>query len=599
MPKWLKRLIVVVLVTALIAGAAIGGLTIYKNRSKEPVKVYDVKEFITDYWGDSTETSGLVRTDKLQKVYPSDTQTVKEIFVKEGQEVKVGDPLISYDTTLTDLDLQKAELALKKLEMSLDRSQKELEIIKGLRPYVEVLVQPPAAPIVYESEETPLLVSGTGTYEDPFYLLFGEEDDIDNALLKMLVEARAEEVRKEQKQETPESGTKEETEDESAEESSEESTEESPGDESAETESGEGESSEDISSEDESSEEESPEESSEDESAETESEETESAEDEEEEDPELYAAYVAFVNRMDDALNAPIIYTFGLRIEDTGEGYSFRYYEPFLSEDILDFDEEPEAYYISYGSEYTAAEIADMRNEKEAEIAGLTDQIKLSNVELTRLKREVSDGMVTAKIDGVVKAVRDPEDASKEDSAVVEVSAGGGYYIDVAIGELDLDSMKIGQSVSVTSWETEAFAEGTVSSISDQPAENAYSWSEGNPNVSYYAFTVFVDEDADLRENSYVNVVYDANQGGAGKVYLMDAFILNEEGKSCIYVQGADGKLEKRYLATGRSLWGSYTEVKSGLKSTDKIAFPYGKDIVEGAETEVKPASELYEGMYY
>ena len=50
-------------------------------------------------------------------------------------------------------------------------------------------------------------------------------------------------------------------------------------------------------------------------------------------------------------------------------------------------------------------------------------------------------------------------------------------------------------------------------------------------------------------------------------------------------MRGADGKLEERTVETGRSLWGSATEIRSGLMLEDYVAFPYGRDTVSGAQT--------------
>ena len=38
-------------------------------------------------------------------------------------------------------------------------------------------------------------------------------------------------------------------------------------------------------------------------------------------------------------------------------------------------------------------------------------------------------------------------------------------------------------------------------------------------------------------------------------------------------------------MITGKSLWGSYTEILSGLTVEDKVAFPYGKNVKPGAAT--------------
>ena len=59
-------------------------------------------------------------------------------------------------------------------------------------------------------------------------------------------------------------------------------------------------------------------------------------------------------------------------------------------------------------------------------------------------------------------------------------------------------------------------------------------------------------------------------------------------------MKGADGKLEQRFVTTGKALWGSYTEILEGLTPEDFVAFPYGKQIVVGADTVESDLSELY-----
>ena len=75
-------------------------------------------------------------------------------------------------------------------------------------------------------------------------------------------------------------------------------------------------------------------------------------------------------------------------------------------------------------------------------------------------------------------------------------------------------------------------------------------------------------------------------------------FIIEENSKSYVYVQDADGKLEKREVATGKSLWTTYVEITDGLTMEDNIAFPYGKDVKAGADTVVAGVDELYSAMY-
>ena len=90
-----------------------------------------------------------------------------------------------------------------------------------------------------------------------------------------------------------------------------------------------------------------------------------------------------------------------------------------------------------------------------------------------------------------------------------------------------------------------------------------------------------------------MNVVYSTATTQQG-IYLENPFLRTEQGKTYVYVRGADGKLEKRVVTTGKSLWGSYTEILEGLSPEDLIAFPYGKTVIEGADTVESDLSVLY-----
>lgn len=514
MPKTLKKVLIGVLIAAAVLGAIWGGLVIYRNTQKKPVGVYDVSTIaMTDYWGDSSETYGMVTTEGIQAVMISDTQKVREIFVSEGQTVKAGDPLLAYDTTLSDIDLEKAKLSLAKLELQKKNAEKELDRIKAMRPYSSVLIIPESTGIQYIPQPTPSYLQGTGTEGDPLYYLFGANDTLSPSMLSELFPAKPEQ---------PE-----------------------PGDE-----------------------------------------------------RNYDELYVVFVTREYDALNAQITDYFGLRLDRSSGELKFRLYDAVIPAEMEWYEKEPEPYYEESGSMYSAAELAQMRNEKEHEIEDLTLSIKVASVDLERLQQEVSDGVILSKIDGTVKFVRDPDEAYMESKAVVEVSGGGGYYIDVAMNEMELDTVTVGQTVTVNSWNNGMTYEGTIVEVSDYPTKNANSWSNGNQNVSYYPFRVFVDDTAEMQEYDYVSVTYQSANLPMSGFYLEKMYIRSEGGKSYVYVRGEDGLLEQRTVQTGKDLWGSYTEIRGGLELTDWIAFPYGKDVESGAKTNESTVDELYSSAY-
>ena len=57
---------------------------------------------------------------------------------------------------------------------------------------------------------------------------------------------------------------------------------------------------------------------------------------------------------------------------------------------------------------------------------------------------------------------------------------------------------------------------------------------------------------------------------------------------------GENGRLEQRFVKTGKSLWGSYTEILEGLTAEDLVAFPYGKQVRDGVPAVESDYSTLY-----
>jgi len=318
-------------------------------------------------------------------------------------------------------------------------------------------------------------------------------------------------------------------------------------------------------------------------------------------DPNLY---IVFEVRTDDAEDGDIerVWEMVLYVDAETLDWSARFIAPVYDPGESSWaDVGYDDYYVDTNVYYSAAEIAQMKAETNQKIKDLNIQLKAAEVEYDRLEYELTNGEVLSKIDGVVKTVRDPDEARAENRPAVMISGGGGYYVTAVLGELDLGTMQVGETVTVQSWENYQMLEGTITEISEYPDESGRYWfySQGNQNVSTYPFKVFVDEDAELRDGEYVSISYGGGAGGGtGGLYLEQPFIRQEGGKSYVYTVGEDGLLEKRYVLTGKNLWGSYIEILGGLTYEDSVAFPYGRQVRDGAKVRYAEPDELWAAAY-
>ena len=247
---------------------------------------------------------------------------------------------------------------------------------------------------------------------------------------------------------------------------------------------------------------------------------------------------------------------------------------------------------VEWNDGYTSAELTSMRNEKQEEIKQLQFDIKMGKAELNIMKKEAEDGKVLAEFDGIVSEILEPTAALESGEPIMKVTGGGGYYVEGTISELALDTLQIGQAVTVNSWDTGMIYTGSVVEIGAYPAEdqNVY----GASNVTFYPYKVFIDESADLQEGFYVSMTYQTEEQAAGILYLQNAFLRSEGNRTYVYIRGAEGLLEKRYLECGVSTDGYMTPIYAGITEEDYLAFPYGSAITEGAPTYEGTDQDLY-----
>ena len=108
-----------------------GGIWFAAGKLKKPeIKVYSMEELSQQMWGETNSLEGAVSSNVSQEVRLMDKQLVSQVHVQEGQEVKAGDPLLTYDMTLVNIDLEMEKLNKEQLKVKKKGLENELKNLK-------------------------------------------------------------------------------------------------------------------------------------------------------------------------------------------------------------------------------------------------------------------------------------------------------------------------------------------------------------------------------------------------------------------------------------------------------------------------------------
>lgn len=531
-----NKIVVSVIVCMLLLTLGFGGIYVYKRyqSNHRVVSVQPVSNLNWGYWGDTESSYGMVTNDSAQEIYLDNSATIKDVYVTEGDVVKVGEALFSYDTSKIDISIARKKLEINTIENEIALAQKRLSILKTISPvdktppkidenklaqlqaedstinsipeknkntglYNYVTSESIPSNITKDSE-TGETCYPDGTQEDP-YIFYCEEDVFAFGSFYNAIRSFGEE-------------------------------------------------------------------------------------------PGIYVEfYIGDINGSKMVVDGNLLPT---SYDDDRMWYVFSGEEHFPSK--LAEEYEDEFFYTSLDWEepegYTQQELIEEIASIEKKLKELDIQHRRQLLELKSLEQSSVDGIVYATVAGIVKTLGDKENPSTAGSAFLVVMGEDGLYVNGTISELLLEHVTPGMVVTANAWESGMTFDATITEISDFPVASN-SWSEGNPNVSYYSYTAYIEDSTGLKNGEYVDLSIAINETDSGGIYIEKAYVREENGRHYCMIADENGKLTKRYVVTGKTIYGSAIEIKSGLEETDLIAFPYGKDAIEGAATIEET------GMYY
>lgn len=590
----MKKLTVVLVCvgTAVVIGGGGYGIYRYVKASGDPVEVTKVAYLNSGWWGnESTATYGMITSNATQEVNLDGEELVNKIYVKEGDKVKIGDKLLSFDTTLLELDLESEKLNKQTLELELQGMENDLAKLKTITPVADNMAG--AGSLV--KNEVALVASQIGETESETVQTESQETET-QATETQETETQAQTEAETQPPDTETWPEEEETESSPLEKikALKKITYKSKPYKGSGT----------------------------------------------KEEPYVFfcidGAVVesSFMNKMigyneagtskkgggmrgdgkgsyavleireGDSVSGGFLKSVSINGTSKSDkpyapGITWTFTSQGIVRDELEVDEPEEKNEDDWNYDddgmfeddseiYTVSELKAMIAEKEDEIKNAKLDIREAELKVKQAKRKLNEATVTATINGVVKTVGDPETGQVDEEPFLTVNSDEGLYVRGTISELKLDSVEIGAMVDGMSQESSIGFTATITEVSEYPdsGENYYGWSDGNTNVSNYPFLAYIEDSSGLNVNEYVslNIQQDA-EAAAGVIYLEKPYIRSENGQSYVWITDENKRLKKQYIKTGKTLYGSTVEVKEGLSDEDYIAFPYGKNVKEGART--------------
>lgn len=630
--SWRKRIIIIVIVLAVLAGAGTGtGLYLNYRNDQKTVDVLPMTNVSTTYWGDQTTCSGNIVSDFVQELYPDTTKTISEIFVQEGQEVKVGDPLLQYDRTSLELDVEAKDIAVKQAEVKLDEANRQLKKYQNTKPSSSNVVIPtrkptptpkptakptptptptpeptPDVPVYKELTVYSQPYKGSGTTKDPYVFLCEDGFTMSQGFLRLLWGL----------DDPPSTPTP--TPIPTAEPSWEPDPTPTATPEPDLTPTPEPEPTEEPTPEPDPTVEPEPEPTGEPDVSSVSFRRTNSWEryappPEEEYSIQLTSPFAAvFEVREHNYTQGKLIYS--LTLDGTQLSVNFDLSRlldgaalggeiatgtrPVPPAERAAATPTPNPNNYNHMG-YTSAELNQLIKEKKQEITNLNLDLKQAKLNLEKSKRALVNSTVTSTVDGQVRSLIDLEAAMSESKPFMVVTGAQQYYVSGSLSENLLGSVEIGNEVSITCYGMNGMSSYTaqIVSISDFPLEGNGYYGSGNPNSSNYEFTsVILDPDDSIQTGSYVEINMNVTSGeeeSSDALYLYSPYLREDDGGYYVLKAGTDNRLVKQYIQVGKTIWGGeYYEIKSGLTIDDFVAFPYGSDAREGVRVLVESTEE-------
>jgi multidrug efflux pump subunit AcrA (membrane-fusion protein) len=224
---------------------------------------------------------------------------------------------------------------------------------------------------------------------------------------------------------------------------------------------------------------------------------------------------------------------------------------------------------------------SSLNNEKNKNTTTASNNVEIQKAALEKQKNTLKDGKITSPIDGIVTLANAKENGPAAGLLFV-VEDTDNLILSTAIGEYDIDKVKLGQEVIIKadSLEDSNFI-GTVSKISPVANKDENGNVASTSNVQFDTEITLKDKDPNIKIGMNVRLTIKLNEKHNVYSVPYDA-IVTEDGKQWIYVSEKSQKDSNSQSASKK------IQVQKGME-TDMYVEVSSPDLKDGMNVQINP----------
>ena len=123
-----RKLIVIIAAAVLLIAAAVSWVLFFRTSSADAVYVMPVSSVSVFSTGNANRYSGMVEPQQTVEFRKDSSKTIKETYVQEGDTVKFGDVLFSYDSDAIYLEIAQKELDIQREQASISSNNELIDM---------------------------------------------------------------------------------------------------------------------------------------------------------------------------------------------------------------------------------------------------------------------------------------------------------------------------------------------------------------------------------------------------------------------------------------------------------------------------------------